>query len=101
MEGYSSSEEEDFLSKYEFNCIGKDCIEMTNGSQYCAKTYCLTERLNESEGESDTESEEEINDDDCELYNYCEYVETQDKEWLKYERKSGYIRPENWYDFKK
>jgi len=40
-------EEQDYFnSMYDSPCIGKGCKEFTNGSQYCAKTYCITEELN-------------------------------------------------------
>lgn len=40
-------EEQDYFnSMYDCPCIGEGCKEFTNGSQYCAKTYCMTEELN-------------------------------------------------------
>tara|TARA_Y100000590_G_C15177689_1_gene809948 strand:- start:82 stop:393 length:312 start_codon:yes stop_codon:yes gene_type:complete len=103
MEGYSK-EDELLINKYEFNCVGQGCLEMTNGSQYCAKTYCQTEQMNQ-ESDSDNNDNNDNNDDDSkemtEIINYCEYVEEQDQSWLDYENKSGYTRPKNWYVAKK
>ena len=83
---------------------------MTNGSQYCAKTYCQTEWINQNqESDSDNDNNDDDDDDDddddpkdmTEIINYCEYVEEQDQSWLDYEKKSGYKRPKNWYVAKK
>ena len=88
-------------SEYEFNCIGNNCPYMTNGSQYCAKTYCLTEMEQDSENESqDNLSDEYTLQEKNKIIEYCEYIEAQDKSWTEYELKSGFKRPKNWYETK-
>ena len=101
-------------SEYEFNCIGYNCPYMTNGSQYCAKTYCLTEMEQDSENENDSniikfsidnESQDDLNNEYTlqeknKIIEYCEYIEAQDKSWTEYEHKTGYKRPINWYESK-
>jgi len=34
---------EEFDSKYIYQCVGKGCTNMTNGSQFCRSTFCDTE----------------------------------------------------------
>ena len=34
------------IEPYIFNCVGDDCPNMTNGSQYCRKFFCETEESN-------------------------------------------------------
>lgn len=37
------------LSPYIFECIGENCKNLTNGSQYCRKFFCETEEIAECE----------------------------------------------------
>tara|TARA_B100002051_G_C16268760_1_gene407827 strand:+ start:211 stop:534 length:324 start_codon:yes stop_codon:yes gene_type:complete len=100
------SSDDDFLeSQYEFNCIGTGCQNMTNGSQYCAKTYCQTEIQDDTnvinfnidnESQDDFENDYSLEETQI-IINYCEFVELEDQSWTEYEQKSGYTRPYNWY----
>ena len=36
-------EDVEMYDPYVFNCIGDECPNMTNGSQFCRRTYCETE----------------------------------------------------------
>ena len=48
------------LSPYIFNCVGKNCKNMTNGSQYCRKIYCETEALENVKSDDEDERPKKV-----------------------------------------
>lgn len=89
-----------YLDMYDTECIG-GCGNMTNGSQYCCKTYCISNII--PPPDSDEEEEENVNkkikisnenNASKNIIENCKNI--LDNTWNIIEKISDIKRPDNW-----
>ena len=87
-----------YLDMYDTECIG-GCGNMTNGSQYCCKTYCMFEKTESSTDEEEENVKKKVkisneNNDSKDIIENCKNI--LDNTWNIIEKLSNIKRPNNW-----